>query len=84
MRDIHSPFSRAQIKKDIGQHIQWKIKSGCHAGMRHAHGLPVHGQRTRTNAKTQKRLAAPRARAMGYQMWRPKAKKKGKKDKGKK
>ena len=27
---------------------------GCYRGMRHRRGLPVHGQRTRTNARTRK------------------------------
>jgi small subunit ribosomal protein S13 len=30
------------------------MEIGCYRGMRHRRGLPVHGQRTRTNARTRK------------------------------
>ena len=36
---------------------------GCYRGVRHRRGLPVRGQRTRTNARTRKGPQASRARA---------------------
>jgi small subunit ribosomal protein S13 len=38
----------------VSQNIKRKIEIGSYAGMRHRRGLPVHGQRTRTNARTRK------------------------------
>jgi small subunit ribosomal protein S13 len=34
--------------------IRRLIEIGCYRGIRHRRGLPVHGQRTRTNARTRK------------------------------
>ena len=34
--------------------IKRKIDLGCYQGVRHRHGLPVRGQRTKTNARTRK------------------------------
>ena len=34
--------------------IKRLMEIGCYRGMRHRRGLPVHGQRTRTNARTRK------------------------------
>ena len=42
------------LRRDIQQDIKRKIEIGCYAGIRHRRGLPVHGQRTRTNARTRK------------------------------
>ena len=36
------------------QHIKRKMEIGNYEGLRHRRGLPVHGQRTRTNARTRK------------------------------
>ena len=36
------------------QDIRRKIEIGCYQGIRHRRGLPVHGQRTKTNARTRK------------------------------
>jgi small subunit ribosomal protein S13 len=36
------------------QDIRRKIEIGCYQGIRHRRGLPVHGQRTHTNARTRK------------------------------
>jgi small subunit ribosomal protein S13 len=35
-------------------YIRRKIEIGCYQGIRHRRGLPVHGQRTQTNARTRK------------------------------
>src|SRR3954464_3884727 len=42
------------LRRDIAQNIKRKMEIGSYAGLRHRKGLPVHGQRTRTNARTRK------------------------------
>jgi small subunit ribosomal protein S13 len=42
------------LRRDVSQNIKRKIEIGSYAGVRHRRGLPVHGQRTRTNARTRK------------------------------
>ena len=42
------------LKRDIFQDIKRKMEIGSYQGIRHRKGLPVRGQRTRTNARTRK------------------------------
>lgn len=42
------------LRRDVAQDIKRKIEIGCYQGLRHRRGLPVHGQRTHTNARTRK------------------------------
>ena len=42
------------LRREIAGHIKRKIEIGTYQGIRHRRGLPVHGQRTRTNARTRK------------------------------
>ena len=42
------------LKRDVQQDIKRKMEIGCYQGLRHRRGLPVHGQRTHTNARTRK------------------------------
>jgi small subunit ribosomal protein S13 len=42
------------LRRDISQNIKRKMEIGSYQGLRHRKGLPVHGQRTRTNARTRK------------------------------
>ena len=42
------------LRRDVQQDIKRKIEIGCYQGIRHRKGLPVRGQRTRTNARTRK------------------------------
>ena len=42
------------LKRDIQQDIKRKMEIGCYQGLRHRKGLPVHGQRTHTTARTRK------------------------------
>lgn len=42
------------LKRDIAQNIRRLISTGTYRGLRHRKGLPVRGQRTRTNARTRK------------------------------
>jgi small subunit ribosomal protein S13 len=42
------------LRREVNQHIKRKIEIGSYQGIRHRRGLPVHGQRTHTNARTRK------------------------------
>ncbi len=42
------------LRRRVGQNIQRLKEIGCYRGIRHRKGLPVRGQRTRTNARTRK------------------------------
>ena len=42
------------LRRKVSQDIKRKIEIGTYQGVRHRRGLPVHGQRTRTNARTRK------------------------------
>lgn len=50
------------LRREVSMNIKRLIDIGCYRGMRHRLGLPVHGQRTRTNARTRK---GPRKTIMG-------------------
>jgi small subunit ribosomal protein S13 len=42
------------LKRDIALNIKRLMEIGCYRGLRHRRGLPVRGQRTKTNARTRK------------------------------
>jgi small subunit ribosomal protein S13 len=42
------------LRREVQADIRRKIEIGCYQGVRHRRGLPVHGQRTQTNARTRK------------------------------
>ncbi|RMG22824.1 MAG: 30S ribosomal protein S13 [Armatimonadetes bacterium] len=42
------------LRREIQQNIRRLIEIGCYRGLRHRRGLPVRGQRTRSNARTRK------------------------------
>jgi small subunit ribosomal protein S13 len=42
------------LRRDIRQNIQRLIEINCYRGIRHRRGLPVRGQRTKTNARTKR------------------------------
>jgi small subunit ribosomal protein S13 len=42
------------LRREVRQNIQRLIEINCYRGTRHRRGLPAHGQRTRTNARTRK------------------------------
>ena len=42
------------IRREVQADIRRKIEIGSYQGLRHRRGLPVHGQRTKTNARTRK------------------------------
>ncbi|WP_322747175.1 MULTISPECIES: 30S ribosomal protein S13 [unclassified Frankia] len=42
------------LHREVRQDIRRKMEIGCYQGLRHRRNLPVHGQRTHTNARTRK------------------------------
>ncbi|QIK71417.1 30S ribosomal protein S13 [Propioniciclava coleopterorum] len=56
MRDfIESSYeTEGDLRRSVAADIRRKIEIGSYQGRRHRMGLPVHGQRTRTNARTRK------------------------------
>ena len=62
---IREEIGRLTIEGDLRREMSINIKRlmdlGCYRGLRHRRGLPVRGQRTRTNARTRK---GPRKQAV--------------------
>ncbi|MFN2189092.1 MAG: 30S ribosomal protein S13 [Candidatus Promineifilaceae bacterium] len=57
-----------ELRRQRNMNIKRLTEIGCYRGLRHRHGLPVHGQRTRTNARTRKgpkKTVAGRGRRRG-------------------
>ena len=56
--NIRSAVAKYEVEGDLRREISMNIKRlmdlGCYRGIRHRRGLPVRGQRTRTNARTRK------------------------------
>lgn len=44
-----------ELRREVSMNIKEKMDMGSYQGNRHRHGLPMHGQRTKTNASTRKR-----------------------------
>lgn len=42
------------LRREVGMNVKRLMDLGCFRGLRHRRGLPVRGQRTRTNARTRK------------------------------
>jgi small subunit ribosomal protein S13 len=45
-----------ELRKEVNLNIKRLVEIGSYRGIRHRRGLPVHGQRTRTNARTKRGL----------------------------
>ena len=43
-----------ELRREVSLNIKRLMEIGCHRGIRHRRGLPVRGQRTKTNARTRK------------------------------
>jgi small subunit ribosomal protein S13 len=56
LRDfIENSFQvEGDLRREVQADIRRKIEIGCYQGIRHRRGLPVHGQRTKTNARSRK------------------------------
>ncbi len=55
---LRSEVGKFDVEGDLRREVSMNIKRlmdlGCYRGIRHRRGLPMHGQRTRTNARTRK------------------------------
>jgi len=56
LRDYIDAHFRVEgdLRREVAADIRRKVEIGCYQGIRHRRGLPVHGQRTKTNARTRK------------------------------
>lgn len=55
LRDEIAHFTvEGDLRREISMNIKRLMDLGCYRGLRHRRGLPVRGQRTRTNARTRK------------------------------
>jgi len=56
LRDYISKSYKVEgdLRRDVQMNIKRLVEIGCYRGMRHRRSLPVHGQRTKTNARTRK------------------------------
>jgi small subunit ribosomal protein S13 len=53
-KEVNNYVVEGDLKKEIMNNIRRLQEIGCYRGLRHKKGLPVRGQRTRTNARTRK------------------------------
>ena len=52
---IHENYTtEGDLRREVRQNTARLMEIGCYRGLRHRKGLPVHGQRTHTNARTRK------------------------------
>lgn len=56
LRDYIDEHFRVEgdLRREVASDIRRKVEIGCYQGIRHRRGLPVHGQRTKTNARSSK------------------------------
>ncbi len=56
LRDYIDEHFRVEgdLRREVAGDIRRKVEIGCYQGIRHRRGLPVRGQRTKTNARTRK------------------------------
>ena len=55
----HDYVVEGDLRREVSMNIKRLMDLGCYRGLRHRRGLPVHGQRTHTNARTRKGPAKP-------------------------
>jgi small subunit ribosomal protein S13 len=70
LREIISRNYRVEgdLRREVSSNIKRLMEIGCYRGLRHRRGLPVRGQRTKTNARTKrgaKKTVAGRGRRRG-------------------
>ena len=54
-RIIDSEYiTEGDLRREVAMNIKRMVEIGCYKGVRHRKSLPVHGQRTKTNARTRK------------------------------
>ena len=56
LRDVieHNYLIEGDLRRETAMNIKRLSEIGCYRGLRHRRGLPCHGQRTKTNARTRK------------------------------
>lgn len=56
LRDFIEGYYKVEgdLRREVAADIRRKVEIGSYQGLRHRRGLPVHGQRTKTNARTRK------------------------------
>jgi small subunit ribosomal protein S13 len=62
--------TEGDLRREVQMNIKRLVEIGCYRGIRHKRGLPVHGQRTKSNARTRKgpkKTVAGRGRRRGMQ-----------------
>ena len=74
LREIigHSYTVEGDLRRDLALDIKLMTEIGCYRGVRHRKGLPVRGQRTKTNARTRKgpkRTVANKKKYGGIRKW---------------
>ncbi len=52
--EVDNYVVEGELRREVQMNIKNKMEIGCYQGIRHKKGLPVHGQSTRSNAKTRK------------------------------
>ena len=50
----HNIHVEGDLRREVALNIKRMVEIGCYRGVRHRKGLPVRGQRTKTNARTRK------------------------------
>ena len=50
----HNLHVEGDLRREVALNIKRMVEIGCYRGVRHRKGLPVRGQRTKTNARTRK------------------------------
>ena len=53
-KEIDKYMVEGDLRREVAMNIKNKMEIGSYQGLRHKKGLPVRGQRTRTNARTRK------------------------------
>ena len=56
LREVIAAADRTEgdLRRSVQMNIRRKVEVRCYQGLRHQHGLPVRGQRSKTNARTRK------------------------------
>lgn len=52
--EVGNYTTEGDLRREVSMNIKRLVDLGCYRGLRHRRGLPVNGQRTKTNARTRK------------------------------
>ncbi len=58
-KEVETYKVEGDLRREVALNIKRLTEIGCYRGLRHRRGLPVRGQRTKTNARTRKGKARP-------------------------